>query len=195
MLKGIYTMRNKFIKIILNNKNEFRTNMKISIPSINIRELEDVDVKIDTGCPYTSIPVRKLGISPEEAQKIKLREAGDETIIKEISFGVNDDAEKRKNDRKLFREKKYEQLKSVTFRHADVKLSIAGIDINTKEIKLSYDRTGNILIGMDILKGWDIHIGTIETGETIMLACPKDNMNQEYLSERNKLFGISNSLE
>ena len=47
---------------------------------------------------------------------------------------------------------------------------------------------------MDILKDWDIHIGTISTGETIFLACPKDMLNDEYFLELNKLFGTGDSI-
>ncbi len=55
---------------------------------------------------------------------------------------------------------------------------------------INYDRASNILIGMDILKEWDIHIGTIDTGETIFLGCPKGQINDEYLQELEKTFQV-----
>ena len=80
------------------------------------------------------------------------------------------------------------------FEHVVSNFNIAGVKVNTSKICLNYNRNGNILIGMDILKDWDIHIGTIETGETIMLACPKENLNEEYYRALQEYFGIGRSL-
>jgi hypothetical protein len=184
-------MRNNFIKILLNKRNEFRTSMNISIPSINVDMLDDVDVKIDTGCPYTSIPIKKLGISDQRAQLLKQIDADNIDIEKKISFGVNDSESKKINDIILFDNHKYMDITSVTFKHTDVKIKISGFDTHINSVRLSYDRSGNILIGMDILKEWDIHIGTITTGETIFLACPRNQLNSDYYQELNRLFLIS----
>jgi hypothetical protein len=43
-------------------------------------------IKIDTGCPYTSIPVKKLGISNEKARFLKQIDALNLNIEKKISF-------------------------------------------------------------------------------------------------------------
>ena len=56
---------NKFILLELNQRNEIRADVNLTIKSLEITEIENINVKIDTGCPYTSIPVRKLGISNE----------------------------------------------------------------------------------------------------------------------------------
>lgn len=195
-------MKNNYIKIVLNENNEFRAKAKIAIPNINILGSNDVIVKIDTGCPYTSFPVKKLGMSDKNAQIYKQLDSNDTSIKKHISFGVNDSQQKRENDRILFRNKQYMQLTSVTFEHSDVAIKLMDIDINTSSVKISYDRTGNILIGMDILKNWDIHIGTIdnpdltdEVGQTIFLGCPRNQMNDAYLSELDRLFGTITSME
>lgn len=196
----MFTMKNKYIKIALNGNNEFRVNASISIPSLNIIDINDVIVKIDTGCAYTSIPVQKLGISYENAQICKQNDSNDNSIIKRISFGVNDSKEKRDKDKLLFNNKQYMKLTSVTFEHSDVLLKLMSVDINTNSVKLSYDRTGNILIGMDILKDWDIHIGTIdnpilpEHGQTIFLGCPRDQINKDYLLELERLFATGTSI-
>ena len=77
---------------------------------------------------------------------------------------------------------------------------IDGVPINTKYIHVNYDRKSNILIGMDILKDWDIHMGKViipnlkETGKTIFLACPLDGINQEYLLELERLFKIGTAI-
>lgn len=72
--------------------------------------------------------------------------------------------------------------------------AIADVPIAKDTIRVNYDGTGNILIGMDILKDWDIHIGTTETGETYLIACPKDQLNDEYYKEVNRIFGIGDSI-
>lgn len=82
------------------------------------------------------------------------------------------------------------KLTSITYVHSDVTLRIMDMDINVDNVKLSYDRTGNILIGMDILKDWDIHIGKTESGETLFLACPLNQLNDEYYEELSNLFDI-----
>ena len=189
-------MKNNYIKISLNDNNEFRVKANIIIPSINVLDADDVIVKIDTGCPYTSFPIKNLGISEEKALVYKQKDSNDSSVRKSISFGVNDSKEKRDNDKKLFKDQKFMQLTSVSFKHSDVKLKIMDVNIGVDSVMLSYDRTGNILIGMDIMKAWDIHISTVtnpdleETGKTIFLACPKDSINEEYISELKRLFNI-----
>ena len=189
-------MKNNYIKIVLNEHNEFRAKANITIPSIDILGSNDVIVKIDTGCPYTSFPVQNLAMSEENAQIYKQNDSNDKSIKKHISFGVNDSQEKRDRDKELFKSKQYMRLQSVTFAHDDVTLKLMDIDIHVNSVRLSYDRTGNILIGMDIMKDWDIHIGKglkqglSETGKTIFLACPINQLNDEYFKELNRLFEI-----
>ena len=53
-----------------------------------------------------------------------------------------------------------------------VEIEIEGIRIR-KAISVNYDRTGNVLIGMDILSQMDIHIGKSKIlDKTVLLACP-----------------------
>lgn len=187
-------MKNNFIKIVLNQKNEFRTLANIAIPSIGVTGFEDINVKIDTGCSYTSIPVQKLGLSEEIARHYKKLDSDNNSIKKEISFGVNDSTDKRNMDKHLYKNKEYMKLTSITFVHSDVTLRIMDMEINVDNVKLSYDRTGNILIGMDILKNWDIHIGKTASGETLFLACPLNQLNDEYYKELSNLFDIGKPL-
>ena len=43
------------------------------------------------------------------------------------------------------------ELKSITFQHKNFEIDFGGVCINKDFVKVSYDRTGNILIGMDVL--------------------------------------------
>ena len=58
-------------------------------------------------------------------------------------------------------------------------------------LNISYDRTVNILIGMDILSKLDIHIGKSKILEkTIFLACPNNSINQVYLNALKQHFEL-----
>ena len=187
-------MRNKYILLEMNKKNEIRADVDISIASLELFGLENVNVKIDTGCPYTSIPIKKLGISPEKALEWKKRDIEDNNIQKQISYGVNDTEEQKEQYREMLKQGKYEKLPAVTFLHRGLTMNFDGVEIKSSSVNVSYDRTGNILIGMDILRNWDIHIGTTKYGKTVLLACPKDQLNDEYFLELNNLFELGDDI-
>lgn len=183
-----------YVKIILNTKNELRIDTDMSIGSLGLIGLSNINVKIDTGCPYTSIPIQKLGISKSHAQIMKQNDCSNENIKKDISFGVNDTQVDIQTALNMFRTGNYMPLKQVTFIHNDLEIKIGNIITYKRDVKVSYDRQGNILLGMDILKDWDIHMGTMGTGETIFLACPKDQINDEYLLELENTFHIASDV-
>ncbi len=184
-------MKNKYILLEMNQRNEIRADVNMAIKSMELTEIENMNVKIDTGCPYTSIPILRFGISSTKAQQMKQRDCADDRIRKEISFGVNDTKEKRDGDKEKFRAGKYMELKSITFQHGDFEIDFGGVCINKDHVKVSYDRTGNILIGMDVLSQMDVHIGKSKIlGKTVFLACPYANMNREYLEALNQHFDI-----
>ena len=65
------------------------------------------------------------------------------------------------------------ELQSVAFEHKDLEIDFHGICLKKDSVKISYDRSGNILIGMDLLSQMDIHIGKSKIlGKTVFLACP-----------------------
>lgn len=75
----------------------------MTIKSMELTKIENMNVKIDTGCPYTSIPILRFGISSTKAQQMKQSDCVDDRIRKEISFGVNDSKEKRDEDKENMR--------------------------------------------------------------------------------------------
>lgn len=187
-------MKSSYILLKLSHKNEIRADVDMEISSLGLFGLKDINVKIDTGCPFTSIPIKKLGVSAKKALDWKQRDIKNDNIKKQISFGVNDTDEQKEQYKTMLRQGEYEKLPAVTFLHSGLTMNFNGVKIHSPNVKVSYDRTGNILVGMDILKDWDIHIGTINTGETVFLACPKDQLNGEYFRELNRLFGIGDSI-
>lgn len=185
--KVICIMKNKYIKIYMNSHNEFRTFASISLFGI---QFTNVNVKIDTGCGTTTILTSKLGIPKKEAQKLKRQDCHDSSIGKAVSFGVNDTKQFRETARSAFRAKQFEKLDCISFIHEVKNFEVAGTPLGNTEVKVNYDRTGNILIGMDVISTWDTHIGTLNTGKTILLACPKDCLNIEYYDELEKMFKL-----
>ena len=109
---------NDFLIIKLNQKNEFRT---VASFELNGLCFSAVDVKIDTGCPHTSFPILKLGISEESAYRLKEKDCRNESIQKTISFGVNDTKVKRDEDKRKFRNKRFMELNSISFKHKEEK--------------------------------------------------------------------------
>lgn len=183
----IFIMMNNYFKITLSNKNEFRTEASFEIGG-NL--YSNVDVKIDTGCPRTSFPIQKLGVSDAEAYKLKYTDCQDPSIKKSISFGVNDTLLKRQEDTKKYKAKRYMELTSISFCHVASGLTIGNCLLGDFPVLVSYDRTGNVLIGMDILKNLDAHIGTTEQGNTVFVACPKNQLSLEYQEELSSLFNL-----
>ena len=180
-------MKSEYLKIVMTDRNDFRTTADLSFRGTDFKK---VDVKIDTGCGYSSFPVSRLGITPTEAYLLKVVDSSDDSIRKAISFGVNDSKLKREEDKKKFKARMYMDLSSVTFKHSIANLAIGNYEIGDCDVRISYDRTGNILIGMDILKLLDVHIGTISTGQTVLLACKTGTLSQEYRDELNSLFDV-----
>lgn len=184
-------MKNRYIKVYMNQRNEFRTYASLSLFGMRF---ENVNVKIDTGCGATTILTSKLGIPRIEAQRLKKQDCIDSSIGKVISFGVNDSKQFRDDAKLAFRMKEFEHLSCVSFVHRIENFEIAGTLIGNIGIKVNYDRTGNILIGMDIISTWDVHIGTLSTGETLLLACPKEQLNYEYYNALEKFFELRPSI-
>ena len=85
----------------MNQRNEIRADVNMAIKSMELMQIEDMNVKIDTGCPYTSISILRFGISKAKAQQMNQRDCADNRIRKEISFGVNDSKEKREYTYKI----------------------------------------------------------------------------------------------
>lgn len=162
---------NDFLIIKLNQKNEFRTNASFEI---NGMKFSAIDVKIDTGCPHTSFPMLKLGLSEESAYKLKEQDCQNESVAKTISFGVNDTKIKRDEDKRKFKSKRFMELNSISFKHTAKEFSLGPLPLGDFPISVSYDRTGNTLIGMDILKKLEIFIGKNQSGETILIACQQE---------------------
>ena len=178
---------NDFLVIKLNSKNEFRTRASFEI---NGMKFSGVDVKIETGCPHTSFPMLKLGLSEESAYKLKEKDCQNEKIAKTISFGVNDTKVKRDEDKRKFKSKRFMELNSISFKHTVKDFILGDLSLGNFPISVSYDRTGNTLIGMDILKKLDIFIGKNKEEEIVLIACPGNQESQSFVAVLSELIDV-----
>lgn len=81
--------------------------------------------------------------------------------------------------------------KALKFYHLIKDWKLSQFYIGDVTIGVNYDRTSNILLGMDILKDWEIHIGkSILTGETTFLGCPSNQITKEYLQALEEEFSV-----
>lgn len=182
-------MTNNYLILERNKRNEFRTNISFYLFGLSFR---NIDAKIDTGCSYTTVPIQVTGLSRAEATALKFLDTENIDIKKHISFGVNDSKEKKDTDKLLFEKKKFMELKSITFEHEVSNLELEDVVFGSHNIRVSYDRIGNILIGMDTLERLDIHIGESKvTGKQIFIACLKDKITEEYIGELERHFGLT----
>ena len=178
-------MKNKYILIEYTN-HSFKTILDIDVEGINIA----VECKIDTGCMKTCIPIKRLNVSVAEALRLK-QQAIDNNVKYTRTYGVSDTQATRDADEKLVHDGKLLQCTSLRFTQTASKFNIANFEIGKLEIGINYDRTGNILIGMDILSQMDIHIGKSKiTGKVILIACPYSSINDEYLLALEEHFSI-----
>lgn len=187
-------MMNKYITVKYNNYS-FIAPLHIKIDNIEVT----VNCKIDTGCMKTNIPIKKLITGTtvmEEAKALSLKEnAINNKVHYERSYGVSDNITIKKNDELLIKQGRLIECASLRFeQRADI-IEISNFNIGSKIVGVNYDRTNNILIGMDIMKDWDIHIGKDnKTNEIIFLACPIEKINQDYLLALEEHFDLGTTI-
>lgn len=137
----------------------------------------DIGVKIDTGCSISTIPLKRLKVSDALCKSLKKVDIANHTPYY-LSYGVESGG--LKHTAPITDEEKMD-CSAMKFEHGVTDFTIAGVKISCDKICLNYDRKGNILIGMDILENWDIHMGISRiTGRNLFLACPIGNKSQEY---------------
>lgn len=164
--------------------------IKIFIPCIDGLPLM-TKAKLDTGCNVSCIPFQPaFNKTYEESLKYK-KSAIDNNLPYLLSYGISDTSEQRKYDKKLVNEGKLLECKALKFKHSNVSMLLNGYQF-THDIHINYDRTGNLLIGMDILKNFDIHTGISKVnGENVLIGCLRDNITPEYLTALEEHFGYA----
>lgn len=184
-------MMNKFIEIKmaptpLKIGGSYQTRARFTLDNF-LSPFQDVEVKIDTGCSISTIPLKRLKVSDTLCKTLKQIDISNH-IPYYLSYGVESGGLRHV---KPITEEEKMGCPAMKFEHGISDLTIAGVRIPCDKICLNYDRKGNILIGMDILQNWDIHMGISKmNGKNLFLACPKDNICKEYRDALFKHFGM-----
>lgn len=187
-------MKNNYIKIILDNHNEFRTTADFVLELSNGNlESFDNNVKIDTGAPKSLLPIKTLDYYTDTELCELKRYDLTHNIKRTISRGIETDRNEKVQLRDINEAMVY---KKVSFEHYVNNFYLDKIHIGNRKIRVNYDLNGNILIGMDILNDFDIHISkSIITGKTTMLACPLNQINDSYIQALVSEFGIGEEIK
>ncbi|SFU43615.1 hypothetical protein [Butyrivibrio sp. INlla21] len=185
-----------FLEITLTKSLEFRCDFKSDIYGIHgestfYPSIRQSGIKIDTGAHGILIPLRTLCWTDAQIQKI----LDDAIISSRKSLSVINGVESVNNISSSQLRKESESFiknyRGVAITVLADKIVIGDLEFVDVPVRVTPHTTGNILLGMDIIKKMDNHIGTSrETGETTLLACPEDMISEDYLNALNKHFGI-----
>lgn len=151
--------------------------------------------KIDTGCTYSTIPLSKLYLFDNLATKeFKINDIKN-NVESITSYGVESGGTHHKIP-KTFEEKL--NCPALKFKHRLTDFSMDDYQLPDLDIYVNYDRHGNILIGMDILSLFDIHMGiSLKTGkETLIGVLRSQSDKSDYYKALYEHFNLveSNSI-
>lgn len=183
------------------NKLSFR----VSIDAICC-EVNDISIRgniiIDTGCMYSNIPLRSLCYTAKECEEFKRKdiESYRKGLIKaSTSHGVETGNDRGKRVSEMSDEE-IMQSTAVGFKHLLQNVRLGTMMFNNLPVKLNYDRTSSMLLGMNVLRNFEIFTGDslindydhdIEKGDHILVASPKYVDDKEELySEIYKYFNL-----
>lgn len=142
------------ILIIPMDRNSFNGVLKVDESTIG-------NVKIDTGCSFTNIPLMFFGYSENECKELKKLDIknfrnGETKVIRSLGVEFNKNTKlpsiHSMTDEELFEDK------SICFIHSS-SLFIDDFDLGLKKFKVNYDRYNHGLVGMNILSQLDFHCG------------------------------------
>lgn len=152
-------------------------NLVLRVDELGIFEI--TRCKIDTGCAKTNIPIRRLNISNKRAEALK-QKAINEKVPYNPTYGVSDTIDIRKKDKDLIKNGNLMDVKSLRFNYNADSITLDDQWLGGCDIGINFDRTGNILIGLDILKRFQIIIDTsVITGKYTLIGCLKSQPEKE----------------
>ena len=151
-----------------------KANFKLDNMPLNFLE---VDVKIDTGCSLSTIPLKSLGISKHMLQTLKEKDI-DNNLVFQRSYGVETGGTLHQIP--ITKHQKM-SCKALKFKHNLSSFRINDVPIPQNSIYINYDRSGHILIGMDIIKQLFFVIDkSLITGKVTLIACPNTLINDDF---------------
>lgn len=159
------------------------------------------NIVIDTGCMYTNIPLLSAGISKEACSRYKREDIialRNNELRASFSRGIETGniAFPKLED---ISDDEIMKSPAIGFKHilSDVRLGM--LKIAELPVKINYDRTSSMLLGMNVLRNYEIHIGLsrvdnesigIDKGDCILLAINHEEAERyEYDNTLNTYLG------
>ena len=171
---------NNFIISELRN-NSFTCRTDLSILGFSFRS---INFKLDTGCSFSTIPFHRLKNDDSVCAELK-----EQDILNNFESMVSYGVEHPKPQ--TFEEKM--NCPAIKFKHKLTNFVLGGYSLPDTDIFVNYDRHGNILIGMDILSKFDIHMGISQiTGKETLIAVLKSQSDKsDYYNALRDHFSIA----
>lgn len=188
-------MMNSYIEVILKEDKNGIGGSLMTTASFKLDNIQapfyNIAVKIDTGCSVSTVPLLKFQALENLCKRLKHDDINN-NVHSLTSYGVETGGFKHTQPVSYDDKMKCSALK---FKHSIDGIVIGGVKVEHNFIYVNYNRKGNILIGMDILSKLDIHIAKSKIlNKTIMLACPKESLNDKYFKALNEHFGIGDDI-
>lgn len=177
----------KYIRSVL-DKNKFTCKLSFNFEGKSDIDLVEIDAILDTGCSHSHISADLIYIFFSDEERLNTKEKFMSKRYKSIGIGVesnvkvyNTNVNDINNPRIMINQKCYN-------------VNVNELCIGNYYLNVSYDTSKVALIGMSILKDWDVHIGKNKNNETVFIGCPYNQLNQEYYLALEKEFGIKENI-
>ncbi|WP_044914345.1 hypothetical protein [Butyrivibrio sp. WCE2006] len=185
-----------FLELKLTKSLEFRCDFKSDIygihgESIYFPGIRQSGIKVDTGAHGVLIPLRTLCWADAEIQQL----VDDAVKYHRESLSVINGVESintiSNNQLRSETDSFIKSYKGMAISVLADKIEVGGLKFTDIPVRVTPYTTGNILLGMDVIKTMDSHIGTSRiTGETTLLACPEEAISNDYLLALERHFGL-----
>ena len=179
---------NSFIYSELSRYDEFRVSFFCRHHNIP----KYAEIKIDTGAVYSLVPLKTLGVLKADREELRKLYV-DKNMIGGVLHGVEGVFKDilRKEIDNMSRNDKLNQ-RCFTFWDRFSGVEAGGYALGDRLIRTTCDTDGNILLGMDILKDFDFHIGVSSmTGKHTFIGCMRDAISDEYIKALKDHFGYA----
>ena len=180
----------EYVRSVLDDCNRFKVRIRFKLEGVRRECL----ATIDTGCNYTLLNFKSLGLEPVELIELKKKDI-DNKVPYILGYGVSDTDETRLKDSVLIRQGRMLECRAIKFKKEANEVLINNLRIPKLYVGVNYDKECSNLIGMNTLKDWDIHIGkSVISDRIVFLGCPRDRINPQYLEALEKEFKLGTTI-
>lgn len=193
-------MIKEFLECKISEQNEFRSDFMCSInnidlESIYIKGIRRSGIKLDTGACGTLIPLRTLGWTNTQIENLVEETYRLNKYAFSVVHGVENNNRQSQNNILRMTLNEIKQFRGLAIKIKAAKIIVGNFEFNNIDLRVTTQTEANILLGMDIMKNWDIHIGQSKiTEECMFIACPYDKINDDYLLALESHFGTGTAV-